>query len=402
MSSHDVLALYINNAQQMLLLVLLVLSVSTLASETCPHECYYEAETVCNRYNDPVKCKLSPTSNSAVVCCHLTADEISNVLSSPYNFTKTKIQQLHLRNVTAKTFKIEWLNQWRPCSLAVTDGHIDEVKGQFPKTARSPCLNFSSNAILRFDNASLKYVRDLEKLDLSNNSLSHIPSMRLGINLTLDISENKALQYDNLIDTMKRYNITFVNANKTTCLLLLDTSTWLNKTESVSLTEVEHYYELKKNCTLENCSCEAYRWDFIRPEATLTMMVDCSGKQLTALPSPLPANTIALNISNNNITSLDAIRDDPSYGNLRELYADHNHIEGILPLLDSTKFIGSFVALSLRYNKLKTVPMHFLSNIFDRNDNFRYLNLGQNKLECDCNAAKVLKLSMWATVTSYK
>lgn len=51
---------------------------------------------------------------------------------------------------------------------------------------------------------------------------------------------------------------------------------------------------------------------------------------------------------------MDAISED-SYENLRELYADHNKIDSILPLMESRKFISSFTVLSLRYNKFKTV-----------------------------------------------
>ncbi|GJQ83264.1 hypothetical protein Trydic_g8858 [Trypoxylus dichotomus] len=374
----------------MLLLLLLVFILSTCAYETpCSNECYHEAEDECPEFNDAQKCKLSQTKN-AVLCCHLSDDIAINDSLRNVPFNKSSIQKLHLRNVTAKEFNLKLLNTWRPCSLAITDGHIENVTGFFPKSTKLSCLNFSSNSILHFDQV-FKYSPHLERLDLSHNNLSNIPSMKRRINITLDISDNKALQCTNLIDTMKQYHITFVNANKTTCLSS-NTFSWFNTTEYVSLTKVHQFYEVKKNCTLENCSCEAPRWDFsVGQEVTLVMMVDCAGRQLTSLPSPLPANTIALNISNNNITSLDAIRDDPTYGNLRELYADHNQIEVILPLLESTKFISSFSALSLRYNKLKMVPTHFLSNIFDRNDNFRFLNLGQNKLECDCNTAKVLK-----------
>lgn len=117
---------------------------------------------------------------------------------------------------------------------------------------------------------------------------------------------------------MKKYRITFINANETTCLSS-STFSWFNTTEYVSLTKVEKFYEvnienlhhtmldyifqLKENCTPTNCSCEARRWDFsVGQEATLVVIVDCAGRQLTSLPSPLPANTIALNISNNNVS----------------------------------------------------------------------------------------------------
>lgn len=98
------------------------------------------------------------------------------------------IHKLHLRNVTVKSFDIGWLNRWRVSSLAITDGQINRIQGQFPKSVKSPCLNFSSNGILAFDNMSLKHVQNLSIIDLSHNNLSHIPPLKLKINLTLDIS----------------------------------------------------------------------------------------------------------------------------------------------------------------------------------------------------------------------
>lgn len=35
---------------------------------------------------------------------------------------------------------------------------------------------------------------------------------------------------------------------------------------------------------------------------TLTVLVNCSGQKLTALPPSLPPNTRALNVSNNNVS----------------------------------------------------------------------------------------------------
>lgn len=90
--------------------------------------------------------------------------------------------------MTVQAFDLTWLNRWRVSSLALTDGQISEVIGHFPRHVKSKCLNFSSNGILQFYNTSLKNVPTMKVLDLSHNNLSHIPPIKVGINLTLDIS----------------------------------------------------------------------------------------------------------------------------------------------------------------------------------------------------------------------
>lgn len=66
----------------MLLLLLLVLVLSTWADErSCSSECFYETEEACPEYNDTYKCQISKTCPDATICCHLTADNISSILS---------------------------------------------------------------------------------------------------------------------------------------------------------------------------------------------------------------------------------------------------------------------------------------------------------------------------------
>lgn len=50
------------------------------------------------------------------------------------------------------------------------------------------------------------------------------------------------------------------------------------------------------------CQCNFRRLDIVEGKPpTLAVNVDCSGIQLTELPDKLPRNTIALNVSYNNV-----------------------------------------------------------------------------------------------------
>lgn len=133
---------------------------------------------------------------------------------------------------------------------------------------------------------------------------------------------------------------------------------------------------------------------------------------LTEVPKTLPMMTISLNISNNSvsrpslkktfessdtnlvfqITSLNALNVNPTYQKLLRVYADDNKITSLLEL-EASKFIESFDTFYLRRNMLKTIPMYILSNTLDKIPDGRLLYLEGNKLHCDCNSAKTLKVS---------
>lgn len=135
---------------------------------------------------------------------------------------------------------------------------------------------------------------------------------------------------------------------------------------------------------------------------------------LTEVPKILPMMTISLNITNNSvrslstlnafkttfnafirfqITSLNALNVNPTYQKLLRVYADDNKITSLLEL-EASKFIESFDTFYLRRNHLRTIPIYILSNTLDKIPDGRLLYLEGNKLHCDCNSAKTLKVSL--------
>lgn len=93
------------------------------------------------------------------------------------------------------------------------------------------------------------------------------------------------------------------------------------------------------------------------------------------------------------ITSLNALNVNPTYQKLLRVYADDNKITSLLEL-EASKFIESFDTFYLRRNHLRTIPMYILSNTLDKIPDGRLLYLEGNKLHCDCNSAKTLKVSL--------
>lgn len=180
---------------------------------------------------------------------------------------------IHIRNATLDVFNASEV-RWRMLeSLAVTDGKINRVKGQFLIMAPILCLNLSNNALVEIENKSLTRLAQLTTLDLSYNNLTHLPALntRNGREFWLDISGNKVIiivrryleqthmcygkavassffagtntlwchdiyQYINKTGEMQ---ITFNRENETVCSAS-KTWHWFNTTEQVPLKQVRY------------------------------------------------------------------------------------------------------------------------------------------------------------------
>jgi hypothetical protein len=102
----------------------------------------------------------------------------------------TNVSYVHIRNAT-----LDFINatevRWRMLkSLAITDGRIQRIKGQFLMMTPILCLNLSNNALLEMENNSLIRLAQLTTLDLSYNNLTHLPALNImnGREFWLDIS----------------------------------------------------------------------------------------------------------------------------------------------------------------------------------------------------------------------
>lgn len=364
-----------------------ILETSTIISKHAPETCFYAPPSACPSEKDYCRCKLTE-DQEGVVCCNV--QRLFHLKEGLACIDTSNVLKMHIYNATLNEFNItlEQPSMKMVKSVSITDGKIDRIVGMFARNTAISCLNFSNNALYDINNRSFVHLNKLGMVDLSHNNLSVVPNFNKKGNISLDISDNRPLKCKSLMDAMNNTELHFVRGNETFCLFP-KTFNWFNTTEQIPLRQVETYNELEKKSCSENCTCKAQRLDLVqgKPPA-FAVMVDCSGKQLTEMPTKLPPNTIALNISNNNITELKI--DGDIYENIRELDADNNQIKSILSL-EGTKFIDNFVALSLRNNKLEGVPYYMLTNIFDRNSISRHVHLGLNKFKCDCTTAKTLK-----------
>ncbi|KAL2715101.1 protein halfway isoform X2 [Vespula squamosa] len=374
-------------------------------------QCFYRPPSDCPDLNVDCPCKKISLSHNyesdAVLCCNLDNHTFEYGLSCvgfPSN-----ISYVHIRNATLDVFHAKQIRWRRLKSLAITDGKINRVKGQFLILTPTLCLNLSNNALIEIDNNSLIRLTQLTTLDLSYNNLTHLPALNTmnGREFWLDISGTNTLWCHDIyqyINKTGEKQINFNRENETVCSAS-KTWHWFNTTEQVPLQQVRYLSLLQTECPKGDtwqCQCNFGRLDIVEGKPpTLAVNVDCSGIQLTELPDKLPRNTIALNVSYNNITVLDDLSTNPCYEDIREFYADYNNISSINKL-EGSKFLDNYAILSLRYNKIKSLcstlilqlPTYILSlNVHEKSSgSTRLVKLGGNELHCDCNTAKYLKV----------
>ncbi|XP_026277562.1 protein halfway [Frankliniella occidentalis] len=365
-----------------------------------PSPCVHVGEEHCPPPGELCRCKLIP-GTATVICCDVTTQLQLKESLNCQGLVGVNITALHARNITLHSLDVGVLHLTKLHlpqleSLAITDGHITELKGLLD-AKNLACLNLSSNSLIDVSENTSAYLHSLTNLDLSGNDLKHVLTLHADVpQFELDISGNNNLSCDSIKELMKYMkNLQFSHDNNTYCLNP-SSFHWFNSTEKVPLASVVLLNKLEQECPrgeTEPCICKAVRLDMVPGKPpTFSVQVDCSNRRLTKLPLILPKNTVSLNVSYNNISNLEALSMNAAYKDIREFYADDNQITSINALEGST-FIVSFLTLSLRNNNISILPTYILSNVFDLNWTARTVRLGLNHLKCDCSTAQTIK--MW-------
>ncbi|XP_032457520.1 protein halfway isoform X7 [Nasonia vitripennis] len=321
---------------------------------TIPEKCFYRLPSECPPpgANPCRRITLSniSTEHDAIFCCNLISLTEFEFALSRANFPDN-VSYIHIRNATLDFINVTEV-RWRMLkSLAVTDGKIHRIRGQFLMMTPILCLNFSNNALLEMENNSLSRLTQLTTLDLSYNNLTHLPALNImnGREFWLDISGSNTLLchdiYQNINKTGEN-QIIFNRENETVCSSS-KTWHWFNATAQVPLKQVRYL---------------------------------------------------------SSITVLDELSSNPSYDGLREFVADYNNISSINKL-EGSKFLDSYAFLSLRHNKIKSLPTYILATNAYGDKSYsssRYgVKFGGNELHCDCNTAKFLKVWLQTKIIDY-
>ncbi|KOB74644.1 Protein halfway [Operophtera brumata] len=257
------------------------------------------------------RCKLVVgTTATALFCCDIDSAYLKETFGQNSHVPPAGIDGFHRwiyrQDYCMTELDVSQAMFRRLASMAFTDGSIDKIIGQFPKYSAVACLNISNNNLTSAKLQPSKqrpfaYLFNLTVLDASANNLTEFPLSLVHSNrkISVDLSGNNYLPCKHFQKAMETNNVslvTFLNYNDTNCALDL-----------------------------------SFNW-------FKDVAVDCSYRNLTEMPTNLPPNTVQLNVSYNNITSLQPVSDDPTYDHLRRLILDHNDIPNILEL-EGTKFL---------------------------------------------------------------
>ncbi|KAH9644943.1 hypothetical protein HF086_010151 [Spodoptera exigua] len=359
-------------------------------------KCFHMPRSKC-----PAEPNCTKVGSMSVFCCDLDSARLKEALASSITQNTT---YLHVLNATIDELDVSQAMFRRLASMAFTDGNIDKIVGQFPKHSSVACLNISNNNLT---SAKLQpaiqrpyaYLFNLSVLDASANNLTEFP-------LSLVHSNRKISNFMKAMEANNSSSVTFLNYRDTYCALDISFN-WFKDVRVVQIDHLRIQKELNESCrnikpANINCTCIPERLEFSGDVITNLVAVDCSQRNLTSLPTDLPHNTVKLNVSYNNITSLQTVADDPTYEHLRQLILDHNDIPYILEL-EGTKFIDNFMLFSIAYNKLKTIHTYVLSNRFYKTG--LALLIAGNYINCDCNTEKTLKpwlLENFKNIPDYK
>lgn len=117
-------------------------------------------------------------------------------------------------------------------------------------------------------------------------------------------SGNNGLLCKSVYDSIERGNVTFIEAESTFCQTN-STFHWFNSTDPMPIRQLDIIRQLDSECP-SLCVCTPERLTYVENEEGTRMLyalkVDCSNLGLTSLPKTLPETTIALNVSNNNVS----------------------------------------------------------------------------------------------------
>ena len=159
-----------------------ILTPALIENVTKANDCFHADTHICHE-KEAQECFHYSPKNDSIVCCHVT--DIDRILSSITHLSNNSVKNVHIINASLEELDLG-KHQWKLLnSLAVTDGKIKRINGNFAKMSSPICLNFSNNNIFDISGRSMIHLNHLQILDVSFNNLTTLP--KVPINITVDI-----------------------------------------------------------------------------------------------------------------------------------------------------------------------------------------------------------------------
>lgn len=144
----------------------------------------------------------------------------------------------------------------------------------------------------------------------------------------------------------------------------------------------------KSNQNVTICEkCECYLKDKYAKAGYRYITVNCTNKGLTELPEELPKNVKIIDLSNNQIGNLKALRKENARAHWRNIHTAilaNNSIDSVKGIEE----LKSIVYLDLSGNLLTELPLYLLDEMLVTN-NIDKLAIGYNPYNCDCDTYRM-------------
>ncbi|EDW01281.1 protein singed wings 2 [Drosophila grimshawi] len=287
---------------------------------------------------------------------------------------------------------------------------------KFPKL-RSLTIEYSGFIKFALDFPDMN---QLQAINISWTNLSHISARtfkRLHALQVLDLRWNQLIQLDGPLILPRSFQQLYLAGNPWNCtrnfkwiLLQPEKGRLVADREELICTDrkykerqmilVMHYkVVLRRECQshvdLLNCTCLMHH---IIPKSYIPLYtVNCSHLQFYSLPAYLPPNTTSLYITDNQISDINPLRDNPHYKHVVDVQLENNRISNI-DVLEDTYWLENFRLLNLHGNQLQKLQVYALDNALNDNLNVNLLLLSKNPWHCTCKFGMRLR----ELLTKYK
>uniref|UniRef100_T1JC97 TIR domain-containing protein n=1 Tax=Strigamia maritima TaxID=126957 RepID=T1JC97_STRMM len=326
-------------------------------------------------------------------------------LENPFNGdTRSNLTTLRINNNVLTSIN---RHAFIPCIyLQILDLSINQLEAaDFQLPQRLVKLNMSHNALSEMPLTLQQWLQNLQNLDFSHNRIKMLSAPNLQFysdQVTIDLQHNNISTIDLSLeqfltsssngtpiarlgfnpincDCHIRYLLTHMRyqLQDRDVIFRLDVQNLpcasppsLRGKEITTVTESDLFCTVHENCP-EPCQC------LLRTEGFVTE-VRCPPNSVSEIPSIAPINTTIVDLSKNNISSLDGIQ-DPHWSNLSVLILTDNKLSS----LDVDILPQSLTALHVDGNKFERLNPETLDSLLTVRSNL-LLWLGNNPWLCDC------------------
>ncbi|XP_048519451.1 protein singed wings 2 [Dendroctonus ponderosae] len=241
-------------------------------------------------------------------------------------------------------------------------------------------IHLSSLQITNFPDNFTSHFPFLDTLNISGNFLGEFPKFSFAGLGSVYLSANQWNCSNSLEWALKVNRQVFKDLEQLRCFKMPHN----NK----PVLAIAQFRKITRDSCTPNCSCHLIKCITDMETGVLEPIIEvnCSFRGFVELPSKFPPKTKILHLEGNFIKDLDALRTNPIYRDVLDIYLDNNIVTSINNL-EGSYWLTHLRVFSLRNNEITEIPAYAIDNALEHNTNMPNavrLFLGGNPWRCDC------------------